>query len=85
MTQALLLIQAVIFGTLVATGVIQLWHVYVLAVTQGLITAVDNPLRQAFLYEMVGREVLVNTVGLNSMTFHGARISVPLWRASSFN
>lgn len=76
-TQALLMIQAVIFGALVATGMIQLWHVYVLAVVQGLITAVDNPIRQAFLYEMVGREVLVNAVGLNSMTFHGARIFGP--------
>lgn len=76
-TQALLLVQAVIFGALVAAGSIQLWHIYVLAVTQGLITAVDNPLRQAFLYELVGREVLVNAVGLNSMTFHGARIFGP--------
>lgn len=76
-TQALLMVQAVIFGVLVATGAIQLWHVYVLAVVQGLITAVDNPIRQAFLYEMVGREVLVNAVGLNSMTFHGARIFGP--------
>lgn len=76
-TQSLLMIQAVIFGALVATGAIQLWHVYVLAVIQGLITAVDNPIRQAFLFEMVGREVLVNAVGLNSMTFHGARIFGP--------
>jgi MFS family permease len=76
-TQALFLIQALIFGTLVATGVIQLWHVYILAVIQGLITAVDNPIRQAFLFEMVGRDVLVNAVGLNSMTFHGARIFGP--------
>ncbi len=76
-TQTLLLVQAIIFGVLVWTGVIQLWHVYVLAVSQGLITAVDNPLRQAFIYELVGRENLVNAVGLNSMTFHGARIFGP--------
>src|SRR5262245_62084154 len=76
-TQTLLMIQAFIFGTLVATGAIQLWMVYVLAVVQGLITAVDNPIRQAFLYELVGRDVLVNAVGLNSMTFHGARIFGP--------
>jgi MFS family permease len=76
-TQTLLMIQASIFGVLVAVGAIQLWHVYVLAVAQGLITAVDNPVRQAFIYEMVGREVLVNAVGLNSMTFQGARIFGP--------
>ena len=76
-TQSLLMIQATIFAILVATGVIQLWQVYVLAMTQGLITAIDNPLRQAFIYEMVGRKDLVNAIGLNSMTFQGARIFGP--------
>ncbi len=76
-TQSLLMIQAAIFGALVATGVIQLWHVYVLAVIQGFITAVDNPLRQSFIYEMVGQRDLVNAVGLNSMSFQGARIFGP--------
>jgi MFS family permease len=76
-TQSLLMFQATIFGVLVATGLVQLWQVYVLAVVQGVITAVDNPLRQAFLYEMVGRDVLVNAVGLNSMSFNGARIFGP--------
>jgi MFS family permease len=76
-TQSLLMAQAAIFALLVFTGVIELWHVYVLAVTQGLITALDNPLRQAFLFEMVGRKDIVNAVGLNSMTFQGARIFGP--------
>jgi MFS family permease len=76
-TQTLLMVQASIFGALVALGMIQLWHIYVLAATQGLITAVDNPVRQAFIYEMVGRDNLVNAVGLNSMSFQGARIFGP--------
>jgi MFS family permease len=76
-TQTLLMIQATIFAILVATGRIQLWQVYLLALTQGVITAIDNPLRQAFLFEMVGRKDLVNAIGLNSMTFQGARIFGP--------
>ena len=76
-TQALLMVQAAVFGGLVAAGLIQLWQVYVLAICQGLITAVDNPIRQAFIYEMVGRDDLVNAVGLNSMSFQGARIFGP--------
>ncbi|MGO9410468.1 MAG: MFS transporter [Spirochaetia bacterium] len=76
-TQTSLMIQAAIFGALVTTGGIKLWHVYVLAVIQGLITAIDNPLRQAFLFELVGREDLVNAIGLNSMSFQGARIFGP--------
>jgi MFS family permease len=76
-TQVLLMIQAAVFGALVTVGTIQLWHIYVLAVIQGLITAVDNPVRQAFIFEMVGRDNVVNAIGLNSMSFQGARIFGP--------
>src|SRR5579859_7796481 len=75
--QSAAMIQALVFGILVATCSIRLWHVYILAVIQGLITAVDNPVRQAFVVEMVGREDLVNAVALNSMTFNLARILGP--------
>jgi len=76
-TQIAALIQAAIFGALVVTGAVQLWHVYVLAAIQGVITAIDNPTRQAFAVELVGREHLVNAVALNSMLFNGARIVGP--------
>jgi MFS family permease len=76
-TQSALMIQAVVFGTLVATDNIRLWHVYILAVWQGMITAVDNPTRQAFVVEMVGREDLSNAIALNSMAFNTARIMGP--------
>jgi MFS family permease len=76
-TQSALLLQATVFTTLVATGTIQIWHVYILAAVQGLVNAVDNPARQAFVPELVGREGLVNAIALNSMLFNGARIVGP--------
>jgi MFS family permease len=76
-TQVLALAQAALFGALVAAGAIQLWHVYVLAAFQGIINAIDNPARQAFAVELVGREHLINAVALNSMLFNGARIVGP--------
>ncbi len=76
-TQTALLIQAAIFGILVATGAIQIWHIYILAIIQGAISAIDNPVRQAFVVEMVGREEVLNAVALNSMSFNGARIIGP--------
>src|SRR5215510_12079012 len=39
-TQVAALLQAAVFAILVGTGVIQLWHVYVLATIQGIITAI---------------------------------------------
>jgi MFS family permease len=76
-TQTAALVQAAVFGGLVASGAIQLWHVYILAAIQGTINAIDNPTRQAFAVELVGREHLVNAVALNSMLFNGARIIGP--------
>jgi MFS family permease len=76
-TQTAALVQATIFGTLVATGLIQLWHIYILAAIQGIINAVDTPTRQAFVPELAGRDSLVNAIALNSMLFNGARIVGP--------
>ncbi len=76
-TQSLLMVQAAIFSLLVAANAIQLWHIYLLALIQGFITAIDTPLRQAFIFELVGRDNLVNAVGLNSTTFQSGRILGP--------
>lgn len=73
-TQSAALVQALIFGTLVATGNAELHYIYLLAAVQGVITAIDNPTRQAFVPELIGRERLVNAVALNSLLFNGARV-----------
>jgi MFS family permease len=59
------------------TGSAQLWHVYVLAFGLGLATVVDNPTRQTFVIEMVGKADLPNAIALNSASFNGARVLGP--------
>jgi MFS family permease len=76
-TQASMGVLALVLGILDVTGVVEVWHVYALAFGLGLATAVDNPARQSFVVEMVGREDLPNAVGLNSATFNSARIVGP--------
>lgn len=76
-TQTAALIQAAIFGGLIVSGTIQLWHVYILALALGMINALDTPTRQAFVAELVGREDMANAVALNSLLFNGARIIGP--------
>ncbi|WP_131741343.1 MFS transporter [Actinomadura roseirufa] len=68
---------ALILGVLAMTGQAQVWHVYLLAFGLGLATAVDNPVRQVFVIEMVGRRDLPNAIALNSATFNGARLVGP--------
>ena len=76
-TQVLLAVNAGALALLVLGNVVELWHVYVLAFLQGMVTAVDNPARQAFASEMVPPSLLPNAVGLNSTSFNGARLVGP--------
>jgi MFS family permease len=76
-TQGTMGALAVILGTLVVTGVVQPWHVYLLAFGLGLATVVDNPTRQSFAVEMVGKKDLTNAIALNSAVFNLARIGGP--------
>jgi MFS family permease len=76
-TQALLLTQSAVLAGLTATGLVQVWHIYVLAVILGLVTAFDNPTRQAFVVELVGREHTVNAMGLASAQFNSAKLLGP--------
>jgi MFS family permease len=64
-------------GVLAITGVVRPWHIYLLAFGLGMATVVDNPTRQSFAIEMVGRDDLRNAIALNSAVFNLARITGP--------
>jgi MFS family permease len=68
---------ALTLGLLDVTGAVRLWQVYVLCVVLGTVTALEVPVRQSFVAELVGPDQLTNAVGLNSMTFNTARIVGP--------
>jgi MFS family permease len=76
-TQVAMAATAAILGVLAITGVVNQWHVYVLAFVFGTGAAFDAPARQAFVNEMVGPEKLANAVALNSAQFHLARLIGP--------
>jgi sugar phosphate isomerase/epimerase/predicted MFS family arabinose efflux permease len=68
---------ALALGLLDVTGLVQLWQVYLLCLMLGAVSAVETPVRQSFVVEMVGRDQLTNAVALNSMTFNLARMVGP--------
>ena len=68
---------ALVLGLLVVTDLVVLGHVYALAFLLGVAAAVDTPVRQAFVVEMVGPDELPNAVSLNSATFNLCRIVGP--------
>jgi MFS family permease len=77
LTQATMGVLALVLGALTIAGVIQLWHVYVLAFLSGCAAALDAPVRQTFVAEMVGDEDLPNAVALNSSSFNAAQMIGP--------
>ncbi|HEY6013534.1 MAG TPA: MFS transporter [Candidatus Limnocylindrales bacterium] len=76
-TQTALMLLALVLAGLSWTGVVQVWHILVLALCLGFVNAVDMPTRQAFVMEIVGREDVANAVALNSAMFNAARIVGP--------
>lgn len=77
-TQSLYAVLAFALFSLDVTGVVQVWHVYVLSFLTGIVGAVDMPTRQTFYLEMVGPDELTNAMSLNTATFTGSRIVGPV-------
>lgn len=77
-TQALSLLQSLGLTVLAITGTIDIWHIVLLSVFQGVVNAIDIPARQAFVVELVEkRENLGNAIALNSSMFGAARLVGP--------
>ncbi|MFC4063761.1 MFS transporter [Actinoplanes subglobosus] len=68
---------AIVFAVLVAAGVVELWHVFVSALFLGIANAVETPVRQSFVSELVELHLLPNALALSAATFNVARISGP--------
>jgi MFS family permease len=76
-TQAGLGLVSATLGATVLAGDIRLWQVVVLAVLFGILSAADNPARQAFVQEVVGHDLVRNAVTLNSTSVNVARVIGP--------
>jgi len=77
LTQATMCLAALLLGVLVLTDLVALWHVFVIAAMLGVAAAMDMPIRQSFVSEIVGTDNLANAVGLNSTIFNIARLIGP--------
>lgn len=77
LTQVLALILALGLGTIVAVGVATVFLDYLFSVLLGFVNVIDNPARQTFVMEMVGRDELPNAVGLNSVVMNSSRVVGP--------
>ena len=75
--QGLLFVDIVILSTLTLTHHVQLWHVFVLALMDGVAGAFDGPSRQSIVTELVPVSEVSNAIGLNSTAWNTARLLGP--------
>lgn len=76
-SQAGAMILAFGLAFLTQTGLVQLWHVYVLAALLGIITAIDIPAQQTFLGDLSGMAEVRKAVNLNITMLQISRILGP--------
>src|SRR5207237_3365993 len=76
-TQALSLLQASLLAGLTLSGRITVGWILALAALLGTINALDMPVRQSLVADLVPRSDLPSAIGLNSSVFNVARILGP--------
>lgn len=75
--QIVLGVCSALMAILTLTGVITVGEAYAVAAARGLALILNNPSRQAFIFQMVGREELPNAIALNSSIVNATRILGP--------
>ncbi len=78
LTQILSLIPAILIGVLIHLNLVNIWHVAGASIILGIAGAFDMPARQAFISEVVGKEMLTSAIAMQSMSFNIARIIGPI-------
>ena len=76
-TQVALALLAASLAMLVQNDAVQAWHLYVLAVLTGAVTALDAPALQAYAGDLVGAEYVRQAVTLGMMGFQVSRTLGP--------
>jgi MFS family permease len=75
--QIAMMILAFILAGLTFTGLVQPWHIILLAFLLGCANAFDAPARQAFVTDLVERQDLTNAIALNSSMINAATVIGP--------
>jgi MFS family permease len=73
---------AVLLAVLTLVGVVEVWHVVMLAFATGAAQAASLPARQALIANVVPAEHLLNAVALGGISQHGSRVIGPLFGAA---
>jgi MFS family permease len=76
-TQWVLIVTAILMGTVVAAGVLHVWHIFIFTLITGIAWTISEPVRQSMIPGVVPKEDLANAIALNSGGFNLMKIIGP--------
>ena len=82
-TQTAAGLLALTLGVLVSIHHVNVLTVYLIAFGLGIVNLFDVPARQAFVQEMVGRDLIANAVSLNGVLMNSGRVIGPAVAAAT--
>jgi predicted MFS family arabinose efflux permease len=77
LTQALTFVHSAVLAVLTLSGMMDIWLLFALTLTRGIITAFNRPSRMTVVYALVGRDLLSSALAFNSMIFNSSRFVGP--------
>lgn len=76
-TQVALALCSGLIAVLTLMHIVTVWEIFTIAAIRGTVLIFNNPSRQAFIFQMVGRKELPNAISLNSSIANATRIIGP--------
>ncbi len=76
-TQIVQILTALILGTLIWKGAIQIWHIIIMAAVLGCCIAFEMPAISALVPELVKPKEIATAIALDRSVFHGSRLVGP--------
>ncbi len=75
--QVVLMSTAFLMGILVASGYLEVWHLFVFSLITATAWSFNQPVRQTLVPSVVPRSHLVNAIALNSLGFNMTKVAGP--------
>ena len=76
-TQWILIVTALAMGVLVASGWLQVWHIFLFTLVTGVAWTFTEPVRQSMIPSIVPKKDLANAIALNSGGFNLMKVMGP--------
>ncbi|MDO8671490.1 MAG: MFS transporter [Dehalococcoidia bacterium] len=76
-TQTGSMLLAFVLASLTLTGITTVWHIMVIAFLNGAVNALNTPVRQTIISDLVSKEDLTNAIAIGSAQFQTSRMLGP--------